>query len=336
VLNKKIKKLSLIVLVISAVLGLAFFVSKTQAGTGENGLGWLWGGSDDGGAPLNNTGIGWVSMNNTTGGGANSYGVNIPATDGAVTGYAWSENVGWISFNSADIAGCPDGNCVAQRSGNNLTGWARIVGIETELAAGNSGGWQGWIKLNGTGYGVDITKMDGTGNNKTYAWSDELGWIDFSKASLNVTYSLKICYDCTNSSSRLGSLALIKGSSYNAKACKVVSTEATCNGTDLTSAAGISWTSDNNTNVSVDNSSNKGKITGNEIGPANVNVSDSVSGLSDTLNVTVNPVSAYCGDRSCNGGENCSPTGNENSNGGQCFKDCGKCVDANWREVSPN
>ena len=26
--------------------------------------------------------------------------------------------------------------------------------------------------------------MDGTGNNPTYAWSDELGWIDFSRAKI--------------------------------------------------------------------------------------------------------------------------------------------------------
>jgi hypothetical protein len=316
-LNKKTILSILILLAVSVIISF-----RVLAYSSDNVTGWLWGGSDDGAG--NSDGIGWISANNTSGGGANSYGLNIPTMDGSVSGYAWSENVGWISVNPSDLTGCPDGNCAAQRMGNVITGWGRIISIPQ--AGSNAGGWQGWIKLSGnaqdgSSYGVAIDPA----NNKLsgYAWSDELGWIDFSKASLNVTYSLKICYDCTSASNRLGSLSLTRGLNYSAKACKVVSTETTCNGIDLTSVAGISWNSDNNTNVCVDNS---GKITGNETGSAIVTVSDSVSGLSDTLNVSVIPIPAYCGDGSCNNGETCSA----------CQQDCGKCQDLNWREVSPN
>lgn len=174
--HKKIKNISTIVLIFSAVFGSAFFVSKTQAGTSENGIGWLWGGTDY-------TSVGWISMNNTSGGGVISYGVTIPVADGTVTGYGWSDNIGWISFNAADLVGCPSGTCSTQRVGNNIIGWARVVGIKTEGV--NAGGWLGWIKLAGTNYAVSIDPV--TNKFSGYAWSDELGWIDFSRASMTMT-----------------------------------------------------------------------------------------------------------------------------------------------------
>lgn len=211
-MKQKIKTFLAVIILILVFSMLA--VSETQAGAGESGRGWLWDGSDDGGIPAINTGVGWISMNSancdkdfngindacdinndgliniTDFIGVGNYGVNIPASDGALSGYAWSENIGWVGFNPADIAGCPNGSCTAQRIGNNLAGWARITGIANAAAAGNSGGWQGWIKLSGTAqdgspYGISINPADGklTG----YGWSDELGWIDFSRAFTDAT-----------------------------------------------------------------------------------------------------------------------------------------------------
>jgi hypothetical protein len=192
--SRRTKNFSIIILTISAIFGLAFFVSQAHAGSGENGRGWLGGWSQDGLVPANYSGLGWISLNNLNGAGTISYGVNIPAINGAVSGYAWSSNVGWIDFApSGPYPALPNNS--AQRSGNILTGWARILSIKTEAEKtlpNNAGGWLGWIKLSGTAldgstYGVDITKMDGTGASPTYAWSDELGWIDFSKASIGKT-----------------------------------------------------------------------------------------------------------------------------------------------------
>src|SRR5487761_23732 len=60
--------------------------------------------------------IGWISFNctntNEGGCGSSNYGVNVDA-NGNFSGYAWSENEGWISFNAADVAGCPNGSCSA-------------------------------------------------------------------------------------------------------------------------------------------------------------------------------------------------------------------------------
>lgn len=167
--------------------------------------GWAWGG----GVTVNPAGfggIGWISMSSkncdTDGNGlidnANCgiigsptaiYAVNIPTTNGNLSGYAWSEYYGWISFNASDVSGCPSGTCTAQRTGDNITGWARILSIRD--AGLNAGGWQGWVSLSGSGYGLEVSKMNKTGTIPTYAYSDELGWIDFSLAGYSADY--RIC-----------------------------------------------------------------------------------------------------------------------------------------------
>lgn len=125
--------------------------------------------------------IGWISMNSTNDGGSD-YGVTV-AYDGAISGYAWSEHVGWISFNAADLAGCPSGPCVAEmdRPTGQVSGWARAL---SAVAAGvNNGGWDGWISLSGTTldgalYGVTV---DSSCNWTGYAWgSSVVGWINFN------------------------------------------------------------------------------------------------------------------------------------------------------------
>ncbi|MBC8464888.1 MAG: hypothetical protein H8D63_00735 [Parcubacteria group bacterium] len=162
-------------------------IVSLRADTSVVSSGWLWGGSDDGIGI--NTGLGWVSMNNTTGGGAISYGVSIPADDGDLLGYAYSENMGYIAFDNTAgyLSGCPSGICAAYRVGNVIKGWARFVEIVD--AGGNAGGNEGWIQLSGTAqdgssYGVAIN-VDRTLSG--YAWSDEFGFIDFSRVSMSVS-----------------------------------------------------------------------------------------------------------------------------------------------------
>ncbi len=229
-------KLLLIVFLFVASVGIGSSAKYALAGT-ESALGWLWGGAEmldvNGVTPPNNgvmdgdeNGLGWVSMNNrdcdtnddgivdasehTTNpacpaGGTARYGVDIPMADGDLSGYAWSgsesggEQYGWISFNAGDVAGCPSGGiCKARRVGNTILGWARVLAIRD--AGLNAGGWGGWISLNdanfgGSNYGVTVD----TSNNKLpgYAYSDELGWINFSivggGVSISPVASLKIC-----------------------------------------------------------------------------------------------------------------------------------------------
>jgi hypothetical protein len=122
--------------------------------------GWAW--SDT---------VGWISLNctNTSSCGTVQYGLE-KASDGTVSGYAWSENIGWISAEVADLTGCPVGTCSAYVSSSGLaTGWLRAISAQS--------GWDGWISLRDTGYGVQQTADGLTG----WAWGDAvLGWVLFS------------------------------------------------------------------------------------------------------------------------------------------------------------
>jgi hypothetical protein len=197
-----------------------------------NGTGWLWGGGAGISGDGTNTNVGWISANrlncDSNGDGTTDnvnypkcpsgslaqpittddrYGINIPPGNGDVTGYAWSEWIGWLQFDPAGpypATDCGTGGCPSystKKDGINLHGWARITEIAREAGLGNSGGWQGWVKLQGTAsdgkpYGVTIND-DGTfckpgvpttylinGKNECHGWSDELGWIDFSQVKI--------------------------------------------------------------------------------------------------------------------------------------------------------
>src|SRR3989344_8409555 len=92
--------------------------------------------------------IGWISFNCTDLGtcGTVDYGVQISDSTGVFSGYAWNDAVGWISFNTAELGGCPSGVCES-RLGVPVSTEAR--GWAKALAGGGagSGGWEGWISL---------------------------------------------------------------------------------------------------------------------------------------------------------------------------------------------
>jgi hypothetical protein len=128
--------------------------------------------------------IGWISINGS------NYGLNV-RSNGTISGYAWSDNIGWISANASDLSGCPTSLCTATLSHGVLNGWLKA------LAGGSaqSGGWDGWISLKGSGYGPTVTN----GNFSGYAWgSDVIGWIDFSQVQTTFDDSCPVStvYSC--------------------------------------------------------------------------------------------------------------------------------------------
>lgn len=159
--------------------------SSVFAGASESARGFAWGGGANN--PAGYEGMGWISMNSLSDESGTSYGVNIPAADGNLFGYAWSEWYGWISFNSVDLAGCSPVLTGARRTGNSITGGARILAIRDAVAIGNAGGYDGCISLSGSGYGLTINTATNPASISTtnrYAWSSDLGWIDFSGVTL--------------------------------------------------------------------------------------------------------------------------------------------------------
>jgi hypothetical protein len=95
--------------------------------------------------------IGWISFNCTDGGtcGGVDYGVNV-RSDNYLEGYAWSENIGWISFNLADT-GAPPGQYDYSNQGfiAKLQNNGQLQGWARALGgmADPNDGWDGWIKL---------------------------------------------------------------------------------------------------------------------------------------------------------------------------------------------
>ena len=91
--------------------------------------------------------VGWISFSCKNTSSTIDYGVDKNPSTGLLSGQAWSDNIGWISFDSADLAGCPSGICEARMSSPaySISGWARAM-----AASSSASGWDGWIKLNGT------------------------------------------------------------------------------------------------------------------------------------------------------------------------------------------
>lgn len=119
--------------------------------------------------------VGWISMEGP------GYGLSI-GDDGTLSGYAWSDAIGWISAYSDDLVDCPSAPCEARVEGTTLVGWLRALAGNTE----ESGGWDGFISLGDYNvadehsYGVSLSE----GGFSGYAWGDmNMGWIDFSYAS---------------------------------------------------------------------------------------------------------------------------------------------------------
>jgi hypothetical protein len=149
---------------------LIFLISQRAiAGIEHNLSGWAW-----------SENVGWISFNclNQNSCQTVNYGVNLDPQTKVFSGYAWSENVGWITFNESELSGCPQAPCRAWLGQDNkVYGWARA------LAYG--GGWDGWIKLNGTNYGISFNPS--TREFEGFAWSDMvIGWISFNCKNQNV------------------------------------------------------------------------------------------------------------------------------------------------------
>ena len=218
---------SVLILVISAFFVLVDNsqneINFVQAGTGDNVAGFAW-----------SYNVGWISFNSTdcdtdedgtyegaseNGGAAPSgcpssgtvddYGVKIDSATGNFSGYAWSSNVGWISFDRSDT-GNPPSDDPGSGAGpiakvdfvsavpGEINGWAKILSL----------GDDGWIRFSyseegsplpfpipfpfseinvgGLEYdaGVDMV----TGNLFGWAWNGNddgtgIGWISLSGSS---------------------------------------------------------------------------------------------------------------------------------------------------------
>jgi predicted regulator of Ras-like GTPase activity (Roadblock/LC7/MglB family) len=90
--------------------------------------------------------IGWISFNctNSSSCGNADYGLRVDNATGLFSGYAWSPNIGWVSFSQPDLSGCPSVPCEARVSGG-LTGAypKQVTGWAKVLSTNN------WMSLRG-------------------------------------------------------------------------------------------------------------------------------------------------------------------------------------------
>lgn len=120
--------------------------------------------------------IGWVDLNcsNDNTCSTSNYGLTV-GSDGTLSGYAWSDNVGWVSANAGDLTGCPATPCTAKMSGSTITGWLKAL----SGGSSQSGGWDGFISLSGSDYGPALS----SGVFSGFSWgSTVVGWVDWSLA----------------------------------------------------------------------------------------------------------------------------------------------------------
>ncbi|MEA3449547.1 MAG: hypothetical protein U9Q85_01010 [Patescibacteria group bacterium] len=200
---------------LSSIFALAFFIlffslsGIAQAGSADNTTGFAW--SDT---------VGWISFNNTNcdsdedgttdtgnftqcqeGEVSFDYGVNIDSVTGNFSGYAWSNNVGWIYFGPDANLGAPynlvqetDAPVTANNSQiwanynsgtGDITGWAKILSM----------GEDGWISFgdDDTSDSIDygISGDPGTEEFSGMAWNGNndntgIGWISFNSIDCDV------------------------------------------------------------------------------------------------------------------------------------------------------
>ncbi len=136
--------------------------------------------------------IGWVSLNGS------SYDLTLAPSGNnqVITGYAWSDNIGWIEFGGLSsfpsAAGTQAINAEVLPSGQ-VVGWARACAGtlpgDCSSMTSRGDGWDGWIYLGSTGNGDGLTLSNGTLTG--FAWgSDVVGWLQFNgSSSCSVTYT---------------------------------------------------------------------------------------------------------------------------------------------------
>jgi len=97
--------------------------------------------------------VGWVSFNcnNNDSCGVVNYGVNIDNA-GKFSGYAWSDNVGWIDFGpSGPYPESPDYSVRINKTSGSFSGWAKVIAGDDAIGDG----WDGWIKMSGDAVGSE-------------------------------------------------------------------------------------------------------------------------------------------------------------------------------------
>lgn len=120
-----------------------------------------------------------------------NYGLQLN-TDNTITGYAWSPSLGWVKFGGLSSFPVADGvngtkATNARLVGNTtaLEGWARACSGtapgDCSSMTNNPTGWDGWLSLRGSTYGVSLAPSDYTAASTNWGWATSpWGWVAFN------------------------------------------------------------------------------------------------------------------------------------------------------------
>jgi len=151
--------------------------------------------------------IGWISFScrdTMNLGEGVDYGVDIDRDNELFQGYAWSENIGWINFDQTIID-------ISGETGN-LSGWARACSVFQSGCSGalkpnsETGGWDGLISLSSSNYEVTLNSTPDPYEFEGWAWGDVvIGWISFNSENTDsaVDYSVKTNFSFTPTATNL-------------------------------------------------------------------------------------------------------------------------------------
>ncbi len=122
--------------------------------------------------------IGWISFASTTNG--NNF-VEIDS-NGFLNGYAWSENIGWIKFGG--LTDFPIGSGTLQENAkfnfnnNKIQGWARAcsgtINGNCSSMQSRTDGWDGWISMSGISPDYSVKINNSNSNDPSYAWGSDV------------------------------------------------------------------------------------------------------------------------------------------------------------------
>lgn len=132
--------------------------------------------------------IGWISFNSNNTGSAIPYSVTIDPETKVLSGYAWSSSLGWLRFGSG-LDGPIEGgdNWPAKIDGDKLTGWARFCSVYVDGCSGET------KPINGSELGSwdgwlkmeNVTYNRDLGRFEGFSWGSlNVGWVNFL-ATLN-------------------------------------------------------------------------------------------------------------------------------------------------------
>jgi len=153
--------------------------------------------------PMNNTGD-YTNISDSIPAGvpASRFGylVEVNRTTGVLSGYAWSENIGWISFEPTSVSGCPTAPCQAYIDfpTAKVYGWARACSVFSSGCSGaltsNRGNWDGWIRFNGALYSAQLNDTPNPSEFFNWAWGDNyvIGWLSLNRINTGGPIDYKV------------------------------------------------------------------------------------------------------------------------------------------------